>query len=493
MSGRVVPGRVLRSGDCCSAGFRGSNRAGHDVAGRMSSGAVALAGMVRTATGTGETDVDRMLPVADELAWLLPGRGLRRGSTVSVAPGRNLSAGTASTGLASAGAAFTDAASGGTAFGDAASGGVASAYREASTRRETSAGGWRPAEGDVLVRGGKPVGPGISAGGGTSLMLGLIAAASRNGAWCAVVGVPALGALAAAESGVVLERLALVPEPGPDWAIVVAALIDGVDLVVVAVPGPVSASIVSRLAARARQRGSVLVPFGDWVGADISLQVGSGHWEGLGSGRGRLRRREVTVLARGRGSAARPREITMWMPGTTIRHDPIPPAPPRSEDPAPRRRSRSTEEPRAIPRPAEKTSASVPPTAFFGLAENDPAAGRVVVSPGPAEESPPVGFAVVCPESAGKAHAAVLSGLTSRRPVAGLAVFSPGLVGEKPSGLARAGFSGLLRVWGEVFSRYAGVGAAAFGRSAGEVFSAWGFVRASGSFGAGGGVSGAVV
>jgi hypothetical protein len=202
-----------------------------------------------------------MLPVAPELSGLLPGRGLRRGSTVAVAAGRS-----------------------------------------------------------------------APAGGGTSLMLALLAAASRDGSWCAVVGMPTLGALAAAESGVALERLALVPHPGPDWPTVVAALIDGVDVVVAAVPGPVPAGIAGRLAARARQRGSVLVPFGDWAGADLTLRVGAGRWEGLGAGRGRLRRREVTVVAEGRGAAARPREITLWMPGVTTRAA-IPPVRSAGEEP----------------------------------------------------------------------------------------------------------------------------------------------------------------
>jgi hypothetical protein len=158
-------------------------------------------------------------------------------------------------------------------------------------------------------------GPSAPASGGTSLLLALLAGASRAGSWCAVVGVPELGALAAAEGGIALDRLALVPNPGPEWPTVVAALIDGVDVVVMAVPGPVSASIASRLVARARQRGSVLMPFGHWDGADVTLQVVRGRWDGLGAGHGRLRRREVTIAARGRGAAARPREITVWMPG----------------------------------------------------------------------------------------------------------------------------------------------------------------------------------
>lgn len=153
-------------------------------------------------------------------------------------------------------------------------------------------------------------------GGSASLLLALVAAASGGGAWCAVVGVPGIGAVAAAESGVALERLVMVPNPGPDWPTVVAALIDGVDIVVVGAPaGRVSASIASRLAARARQRGCVLVPYGPWDGADVTLQVTQGSWEGLGDGHGRLRRRKVTVTARGRGAASRPREATLWMPG----------------------------------------------------------------------------------------------------------------------------------------------------------------------------------
>ncbi|MER7166310.1 hypothetical protein ABT336_09615 [Micromonospora sp. NPDC000207] len=162
----------------------------------------------------------------------------------------------------------------------------------------------------VAVATGRP-----RAGGGTSLVLALLAEASRAGSWCAVVGVPTFGVGAAAELGIDLDRLALVPDPGPEWPTVVAALIDGVDVVVTAVPGSVSPSVADRLAARARQRGSVLVPYGRWDGADVTLRVVRGVWEGLGSGRGRLRRREVTVAARGRGAAARPKEIKIWLPG----------------------------------------------------------------------------------------------------------------------------------------------------------------------------------
>jgi hypothetical protein len=150
--------------------------------------------------------------------------------------------------------------------------------------------------------------------GATSVLLALLAAASAAGSWCAVVGMPALGLAAAAELGVALERLALVPEPGPDWPAVVAALLDGIDVVAVAPPGPVSTDLGSRLAARARQRGSVLVPYGQWSGADIVLRTPGGGWRGLGEGWGRLARRGLVISRRGRGAAAHPREVTLWLP-----------------------------------------------------------------------------------------------------------------------------------------------------------------------------------
>jgi hypothetical protein len=158
-------------------------------------------------------------------------------------------------------------------------------------------------------------------------MLALLAEASQAGSWCAVVGVPTLGAAAAAELGIALDRLALVPYPGPEWVNVVAALVDGVDVVVAAPPGPVAAQVASRLTARARQRGCVLVPLipwssspasadSRWAGTDVVLESVRGAWEGLGQGRGRLRRRKVTISAHGRGAAARRKQVQIWLPAT---------------------------------------------------------------------------------------------------------------------------------------------------------------------------------
>jgi hypothetical protein len=168
----------------------------------------------------------------------------------------------------------------------------------------------------------------------SSVLLALLAAASRAGSWCAVVGLPALSPIAAAEMGIALERLALVPHPGTEWTTIVAALLDGVDIVVAAPPGPVAPVVAGRLAARARQRGSVFMPAGAWAGADLTVAPVRAGWAGLGVGRGRLRRREMTIQARGRGAAAAPREVTLWLPDLEGVLPPVTRALPKAE-PAP--------------------------------------------------------------------------------------------------------------------------------------------------------------
>ncbi|ROP29229.1 hypothetical protein EDD30_2015 [Couchioplanes caeruleus] len=304
------------------------------MAGRMIGGAAALAELVRPAGEVVESGMHRVLPVLPELGGLLPGRGLRRGSTVAI----GLSSDSGSPHRPGHGwrrDADRRDLTRDTPWSLSGPRRTAPAPTPVSAGAGAGAAGGGGASAAAMTRAGMAAGPGVSAGAGvsvgagsgnTSLLLALLAAASRAGAWCAVVGVPALGVLAAAESGIALERLALVPNPGPEWPTVVAALIDGVDVVVVAVPGPVSASVASRLVARARQRGCVLVPYGRWDGADVTLQVTRGRWEGVGAGRGRLRRREVTVVARGRGAAARPKEMTMWMPGIAATPAPVSPA-----------------------------------------------------------------------------------------------------------------------------------------------------------------------
>jgi len=82
----------------------------------------------------------------------------------------------------------------------------------------------------VATRGG--------AGGGISLSVALLAAASAGGSWCAAVGLPDLGAVALADLGIDLGRFALVHSPGPAWAEATATLFDGIEAVLLCPPFP---------------------------------------------------------------------------------------------------------------------------------------------------------------------------------------------------------------------------------------------------------------
>ncbi len=193
--------------------------------------------------------------------------------------------------------------------------------------------------------------------GATSLALALVAAASQDGSWSAVIGLPELGLVAAEEHGVALTRLALIEVPR--WrraAELVAAVIDGIDLVLLDARVPLRAIEVRRVTARLREQGAVLLmvepglPGGSWsqsaltqaaggwspdvvltstmpshpdsgqsvAGQSVSGQSVSGQsvsgWSGLGHGHGVLRQRRVTIDATGRGRSARPRQLELLLP-----------------------------------------------------------------------------------------------------------------------------------------------------------------------------------
>lgn len=209
----------------------------------MAVASLAALAEVVTANGvavtTGDRALGRMLPVRAELAAILPGGGLRRGSTVAVR-------------------------------------------------------------------------------GSTALLLGLLSTATAAGSWAAVVGLPGLGLVAAAEAGVAVQRLALVPRPRRESAAVTAALLDGLDLVVLANPAALAPAQARKLEVRARHRGSVLLAFGTWPGADLQLSCVDIRWHGLANGHGQFTRSELLIEVSGRRAATRPRRdwLSLEGPGT---------------------------------------------------------------------------------------------------------------------------------------------------------------------------------
>ncbi|WP_371401744.1 hypothetical protein OHA10_27960 [Kribbella sp. NBC_00662] len=189
-----------------------------------------------------------------------------------------------------------------------------------------------PAVSELLAGASLRGGSVYSVRGSAALVMALMAGPSAEGAWCGVVGVPSFGAEAARGLGVDLERLVLVPDPGRDWLSVVAALVDALTVVVVRPPGEVTPGEASRLAARLRTRGAMLIAYGSWPGSEARFEIESNTWTGLGDGEGLITARRATVAVTGRRAAVRGRRHELWLPGPdgTVR-----PAKPTTHEQAP--------------------------------------------------------------------------------------------------------------------------------------------------------------
>ena len=170
-----------------------------------------------------------------------------------------------------------------------------------------------PALAPLLPGGGLRPGAAYSLSRSTSLLLALLAQPSQSGSWCGVVGMPRLGAEAAEKLGVDLSRLVLIPDPGPRWLAVTATISEVLPVVAVRPSGRATDAEVSRLAARLRDRGAVLLVQGPWPQAEAVLEASDPMWTGLGRGHGYLDGRAVTVTSTSR-RWPRPRRERLLLP-----------------------------------------------------------------------------------------------------------------------------------------------------------------------------------
>jgi hypothetical protein len=184
-----------------------------------------------------------------------------------------------------------------------------------------------PADLESILPEGLRRGSTIAVTSSVSLLLALLGGPSANGAWAALIGLPAISAEAAAEAGINLDRLAIIgsPEGGwtsAAWTTAVGALLDAVD-VVAARPGVIGGVGIKdgdarRLTARARTKDSVLMLFGQrsvtWPAVSVELSAQHSHWTGIGDGYGRLTSRQLTVSATGKGRSGRARAAQLSLP-----------------------------------------------------------------------------------------------------------------------------------------------------------------------------------
>lgn len=189
----------------------------------------------------------------------------------------------------------------------------------------------------LLPDGGLVRGQAIASSGPAALSLALaaVSGAVAAGSWLAVVDVPMLGLETAAEFGIPLERIVRV-DPGHQqhqqgnsargrdggrghgtaWAELMTATIDGFEVVITRVPAMLSRALATRVQARWKARGAVVVVVGRTgpVSAAVELESGQARWEGIEPGAGHLRSRRVVVEASGRRTP-RPRRAELWLPG----------------------------------------------------------------------------------------------------------------------------------------------------------------------------------
>ncbi|MET0662503.1 MAG: hypothetical protein ABWZ42_05160 [Ilumatobacteraceae bacterium] len=176
----------------------------------------------------------------------------------------------------------------------------------------------------------------------TSTGMAVVAAAVAGGAWLAVVDVPTFGLDAASELGIALERVVAVSVTAPaaddpsgangasgpsscvqaSWVEVMAAVVDGFDIVLARVPVDAAAGPVRRLATRVRQRGAVVILLGESGAMPCDGVIDSGGiiWAGLGDGFGSLRQRTVELHLAGRRVPGR-RQCRVTLPAVTEPHD----------------------------------------------------------------------------------------------------------------------------------------------------------------------------
>jgi hypothetical protein len=181
-----------------------------------------------------------------------------------------------------------------------------------------------PALAALLPGGGLRPGAAYSIAPSASLLLALLARPSQEGSWCAVVGMPELGAEAAEQLGVDLSRLVLIPDPGARWLAVTATVADVLPVVAVRPGGRVGDAETARLSARLREKGTVLLVQGVWPQAEASLGIDTPEWSGVGDGHGYLTGRTLTVSVTSRYRPL-PRRARMLLPDDTggVAVDPV--------------------------------------------------------------------------------------------------------------------------------------------------------------------------
>lgn len=146
-----------------------------------------------------------------------------------------------------------------------------------------------------------------------SLALQCLAAAVPTGAWSAIVGMPDVGVEAAADLGIAVDRLVLVPTPGGAWNDAVASLAEVMPVVLAAGPARITSGEAARIEARLRAADACLIVHGAWPSPTTRIRSLGVDWRGTDAGLGRIARGSMELEVT--GADGRPRRARMPIGG----------------------------------------------------------------------------------------------------------------------------------------------------------------------------------
>lgn len=131
--------------------------------------------------------------------------------------------------------------------------------------------------------------------GSTYIALTLIAHHTQNNGWAAIVGAPNINYTTLQDLGAKLNHIITIPHPGDKTPEVIAALIEGTDLILLGPRITLTASEQRTLTARNRERGTHIITQTPWKGARTHLTAQQGPWQGTRQGLGRLTATNYTL------------------------------------------------------------------------------------------------------------------------------------------------------------------------------------------------------
>lgn len=131
--------------------------------------------------------------------------------------------------------------------------------------------------------------------GSTYLALTLITQHTKNGGWVAIVGAPNINYVTLQDLDANLNNIIAIPHPGEKTPEVIAALIEGTDLILLGPNITLTAGEQRTLAARNRERGTHIITQTPWKGARTHLAAQHHPWHGTNHGLGRLTSTSYTI------------------------------------------------------------------------------------------------------------------------------------------------------------------------------------------------------